>query len=718
MGVVLIAGIVIPWASASSPVTIGQTGWASDFNCLSSWSVVPNGVATYAVPPGTWSVTSWSTVSGPRGGSMGLMIFRSAATGSYTVVGESPIETLATNTLNTFALDNPVAVQGGDLLGLYSDPNTACVNTAVTGTAGVINAFGPQPNVGATITPTFRILGHPPNISATLASPQVSQTVSFTSTAPTDPIVGGTYTPAATATSGLPVAITIDATSAAVCSIAAGVVTFNTPGNCVIDADQEGNGFYAAADQVQQTMAVGVIECISLGGTIPAGYAFTELINKGGCGPVNGDGYNALRLNTVADGIVICIKYRFGLGGTYFGNATFPGYAFTELINQGGCGPHNGDGYNALRLNTVADGIVVCIKYSVLGGTYFGNATFPGYAFTELINQGGCGPDNGDGYNALRLNTVVDGIVVCIKHRVLGGTYSGNATFPGYAFTELINQGGCGPDNGDGYNALRLNTVVEGIVVCHSYAVTSSTSVVMLVPDGYVVTALLNTSACGRIVNGEGYNALRLNTAVEGIVACPSYAVSRSTSTVPRIPDGYVVTALLTSSACGRIVNGEGYNALRLNTATDGIVACIRYAISGSTSVLTLVPDGYVVTAQLNSSSCGPISKVGYNAQRLNNLFPTITSVTGATGQLGSGHVPITINFRDHDCDVTGGVWEGADGSGLSDDFGGPVVCSNGVGSVGYVRTCFFVGQWTEYVTLRDAAGNTSQRFPFTYTCA
>ncbi len=66
-----------------------------------------------------------------------------------------------------------------------------------------------------------------------------------------------TYTPTATATSGLTVALTIDATSSAVCSISGGVVSFIATGNCVIDANQAGNGSYNAAPQVQQTFAVG-----------------------------------------------------------------------------------------------------------------------------------------------------------------------------------------------------------------------------------------------------------------------------------------------------------------------------------------------------------------------------------------------------------------------------------------------------------------------------
>ena len=63
-----------------------------------------------------------------------------------------------------------------------------------------------------------------------------SQTISFTSTAPTIAIVGGaTYTPTATATSGLTVALTVDAASASICSISGSMVSFNTAGTCLVE---------------------------------------------------------------------------------------------------------------------------------------------------------------------------------------------------------------------------------------------------------------------------------------------------------------------------------------------------------------------------------------------------------------------------------------------------------------------------------------------------
>ena len=99
--------------------------------------------------------------------------------------------------------------------------------------------------------------GAAPQVQQTFSVGATSQTITFTSTAPTAAVVGGaTYTPAATATSGLTVTFTIDSSSSAVCSITGGVVSFTAAGTCTIDADQAGNASFSAATQVQQSFVV------------------------------------------------------------------------------------------------------------------------------------------------------------------------------------------------------------------------------------------------------------------------------------------------------------------------------------------------------------------------------------------------------------------------------------------------------------------------------
>jgi hypothetical protein len=91
----------------------------------------------------------------------------------------------------------------------------------------------------------------------------IPQTITFTSTAPLDAGVGGApYRVTAVATSGLPVALTIDAVSIDVCAIDVDIVTFIGEGDCTIDADQGGNDTYAPAPQAQQSFAVHITDRI------------------------------------------------------------------------------------------------------------------------------------------------------------------------------------------------------------------------------------------------------------------------------------------------------------------------------------------------------------------------------------------------------------------------------------------------------------------------
>jgi hypothetical protein len=108
--------------------------------------------------------------------------------------------------------------------------------------------------------------------TVTIAVGKGNQTITFTSTAPAGATVGGpTYNVTATASSGLTVAFTIDASAAAVCSISGSTVSFIGVGTCVIDADQAGDANYNPAPQVQQSFAVGQgSQTITFTSTAPA----------------------------------------------------------------------------------------------------------------------------------------------------------------------------------------------------------------------------------------------------------------------------------------------------------------------------------------------------------------------------------------------------------------------------------------------------------------
>jgi hypothetical protein len=81
--------------------------------------------------------------------------------------------------------------------------------------------------------------------------PKSNQTIDVTSTVPASAqVAGATYTPSASATSGLPVTVTVD--SDTICSISGGVVSFIGAGSCQLRFSQAGNAtFNAAPDEFQ-----------------------------------------------------------------------------------------------------------------------------------------------------------------------------------------------------------------------------------------------------------------------------------------------------------------------------------------------------------------------------------------------------------------------------------------------------------------------------------
>ena len=94
---------------------------------------------------------------------------------------------------------------------------------------------------------------------------KATQTVKFTSSAPTGALVGGTtYTAKASATSSLATTITVDPAASTVCSITGAVVSFQKAGTCLLDANQAGNANYAAASQVQQSFVVNQVPAFTV----------------------------------------------------------------------------------------------------------------------------------------------------------------------------------------------------------------------------------------------------------------------------------------------------------------------------------------------------------------------------------------------------------------------------------------------------------------------
>jgi MBG domain (YGX type)/Bacterial Ig-like domain (group 3) len=110
-----------------------------------------------------------------------------------------------------------------------------------------------------------------------------AQSITFTSTAPSSASYAGandqTYAATATATSGLPVTLSVDPSSTSGCTISGGTVSYGSgAGTCVIDANQPGNSSYLPAAQVTQRFTISPAPlsitassaAMTYGGTVPA----------------------------------------------------------------------------------------------------------------------------------------------------------------------------------------------------------------------------------------------------------------------------------------------------------------------------------------------------------------------------------------------------------------------------------------------------------------
>ena len=110
---------------------------------------------------------------------------------------------------------------------------------------------------------------------------KANQTITFTSTAPASPVVGGTYNATATASSGL--AVTFSSGSPSICTVSAGgAVSFVATGPCVVQANQAGNANYDPAPQVTQTVTIGKVTPAISTQASPGGLVGTPVARRGG----------------------------------------------------------------------------------------------------------------------------------------------------------------------------------------------------------------------------------------------------------------------------------------------------------------------------------------------------------------------------------------------------------------------------------------------------
>jgi hypothetical protein len=148
-----------------------------------------------------------------------------------------------THLVQVFGNDGCADPEGAQLLGSVTTAGTTWTASVPAVTLGE----------GLTATSTDTAASQTSQFSAC----EERQTIQFTSPAPSAAVYGGTYTPTATATSGLAVSFSIDSASTpGTCAAVAGTVSFTGAGSCVVDANQGGGTGFLPAPAVQQSFTV------------------------------------------------------------------------------------------------------------------------------------------------------------------------------------------------------------------------------------------------------------------------------------------------------------------------------------------------------------------------------------------------------------------------------------------------------------------------------
>jgi hypothetical protein len=205
----------------------------------------------YAESGGTWSSAPAASFLGPTasGAWLGQSVALSA-NGQVALLG-APIGGDGAAYLFTDSGGTWSTVAAATFTGPAGSPDDLGDEVALSAN-GQAAVLGDAPFTGADAIDGAAYL-----FSAPAGSEQTLQAIVFTSVDPSPARSGATYNLAATATSGLPVAFSVDAASApGACSLRGTALQFTGGGTCLVDADQEGDSAWAAAPQVQMDIII------------------------------------------------------------------------------------------------------------------------------------------------------------------------------------------------------------------------------------------------------------------------------------------------------------------------------------------------------------------------------------------------------------------------------------------------------------------------------
>ena len=228
---------------------------------LSGGSAGSGSIATLAV--GTHTVTAVYSGDTNNAGGTGTLAggqIVTASNGTVAVASSANPSTYGGSVTFTATItgDNGLAKRNGgrprDVSGTVTwSANTGCADSTVSGYPGVVTCTTSSLGAGTdTVTANYSGDANHNGGSGSVSQVvnQASQSITFTTPAPASAIYSTSFTVAATASSGLPVAFT----GTGVCTNSGATYTMTSgSGTCTVIANQTGNANYAAASQVAET---------------------------------------------------------------------------------------------------------------------------------------------------------------------------------------------------------------------------------------------------------------------------------------------------------------------------------------------------------------------------------------------------------------------------------------------------------------------------------
>ena len=223
------------------------------------------GAVTYTAVVGSACVVSGNVVTVGNAGSSCAVIATKASDGNYFSANSLQLS-ISTTRINQAALtfsnlaelparsSMSVSAIGGSGDGVlrYRVSNAGTTGCSLTGTSLTATSAGQCTIEASRASSTNYTVSA--SVSQVIEIVKSAQTVRFTTNVPAQPLVGSTYSPSATASSGLSISFSV---SGGGCSLTTGTITFTAAGDCRVEASQTGDGAYLTAPTASQTIAVG-----------------------------------------------------------------------------------------------------------------------------------------------------------------------------------------------------------------------------------------------------------------------------------------------------------------------------------------------------------------------------------------------------------------------------------------------------------------------------